>query len=126
MQLIIEHDTRFVSITQSGETADTLAAQREAHRTGAKTVTICNVVGSTTSREADVVLYTRAGPEMGVASTKAFTSQIASLCLLAIGLGSKRGHLVNGEAKVLKSQLSKIPELIEKVLTKNDEIQGLA
>jgi len=126
MQPIIEHDTLFVSITQSGETADTLAAQREAHRRGARTVTICNVVGSTAAREADVVLYTRAGPEIGVASTKALTSQIASLCLLAIGLGSKRGHLVNGETKVLKSQLSKMPELIEKVLTKNDEIQGLA
>src|SRR5512135_1553346 len=126
MQLIIEHDTRFVSITQSGESADTLAAQREAQRKGAKTVNICNVVGSTASREADSVLYTRAGPEIGVASTKAFTSQIASLCLLAIGLGLKRGRLINGEVKVLKSQLSKIPELIEKVLMKNDEIQELA
>ncbi len=126
MQPIIEHDTLFVSITQSGETADTLAAQREAQYRGAKTVTICNVVGSTASREADVVLYTRAGPEIGVASTKTLTSQIASLCLLAIGLGSKRGRLVNGEAKVLNSQLSKIPELIEKVLGKNDEIQGIA
>lgn len=126
MQPIIEHDTLFVSITQSGETADTLAAQREAQCRGAKTVTICNVVGSTAAREADVVLYTRAGPEIGVASTKALTSQIASLCLLAIGLGSKRGRLVNAEVKALKSQLSKIPELIEKTLLSSTKIQELA
>ena len=126
MQPIIEHDTLFISITQSGETADTLAAQKEAKSRGARTLTICNVVGSTAAREADFVLYTRAGPEIGVASTKSFTSQIASLCLLAIGLGLKRGRLTNGELTNLKSQLLKVPELIEKVLKKNEKIKELA
>jgi glucosamine--fructose-6-phosphate aminotransferase (isomerizing) len=126
MKPIIEHDTLFISITQSGETADTLAAQREAKCKGARTLTICNVVGSTASREADLVLYTRAGPEIGVASTKTFTSQMAALCLLAIGLALKRGRLMNGELKVLMSQLLKIPELIEKVLKRNSEMEALA
>jgi glucosamine--fructose-6-phosphate aminotransferase (isomerizing) len=126
MQPIIEHDTIFISITQSGETADTLAAQKEAKSRGAKTLTICNVVGSTAAREADVVLYTRAGPEIGVASTKAFTSQVAALCLLAIGLASNRGLLLNGDLKVLMTQLHAIPELIAKILKKSPEIQKLA
>ena len=126
MQPIIEHDTLCITITQSGETADTLAAQREAKSRGAKILTICNVVGSTASREADVILYTRAGPEIGVASTKAFTSQMAALCLLAIGLGLKRGRLTNGEIKALRSQLFKVPDLIENVLKKNAEIEALA
>ncbi|MBA4373585.1 MAG: glutamine--fructose-6-phosphate transaminase (isomerizing) [Thermodesulfovibrio sp.] len=125
-QPIIEHDTIFISITQSGETADTLAAQKEAKGRGAKTMTICNVVGSTAAREADVVLYTRAGPEIGVASTKAFTSQVAALCLLAISLASNRGLLMNGDLRVLMNQLHAIPELIEKVLKKSTEIQELA
>jgi glucosamine--fructose-6-phosphate aminotransferase (isomerizing) len=126
MEPIIEHDTLFISITQSGETADTLAAQREAKARGARTLTICNVVGSTSSREADLVLYTRAGPEIGVASTKAFTSQMAALCLLATGLGLKGGRLVSKEVKALHAQLMKIPELVEKVLKKNAEIEALA
>ena len=126
MQPIIEHNTIFISITQSGETADTLAAQKEAQKRGAKTLTICNVVGSTSAREADVVLYTRAGPEIGVASTKAFTSQVAALCLLAIGLALNRGLLLNGDLKVLMNQLHAIPELIEKILKKSSEIRELA
>lgn len=126
MQPIIEHDTIFISITQSGETADTLAAQKEAKGRGAKTMTICNVVGSTAAREADVVLYTRAGPEIGVASTKAFTSQVAALCLLAIGLASHRGLLMNGDLKVLMNQLHSIPELLDKILKKSAGIQKLA
>jgi glucosamine--fructose-6-phosphate aminotransferase (isomerizing) len=126
MEPIIEHDTLFISITQSGETADTLAAQREAKMRGAKTLTICNVVGSTSSREADLILYTRAGPEIGVASTKAFTSQMAALCLLATGLGLKGGRLISKEVKALHSQLMKVPELMEKVLKKNAEIEALA
>jgi glucosamine--fructose-6-phosphate aminotransferase (isomerizing) len=126
MEPIIEHDTLFISITQSGETADTLAAQREAKARGAKTLTICNVVGSTSSREADLVLYTRAGPEIGVASTKAFTSQMAALCLLAAGLGLKGGRLISKEVKALHSQLMKVPELMENVLKKNAEIEALA
>jgi len=123
---IIEHGNLFISITQSGETADTLAAQREAKSKNAKTVTICNVVGSTAAREADSVLYTRAGLEIGVASTKSFTAQVAALTLLAIGLSVRRGILSMSETKGLRSQLAKVPELIEKTLLKNDEIRELA
>jgi glucosamine--fructose-6-phosphate aminotransferase (isomerizing) len=123
---IIEHGNLFIAITQSGETADTIAAQREAKSKHAKVLTICNVVGSTSAREADSVLYTRAGPEIGVASTKAFTSQVAALCLLAIGLSIKRGIMSMTETKALRSQLAKIPELIEKTLMKNEEIKELA
>jgi glucosamine--fructose-6-phosphate aminotransferase (isomerizing) len=118
--------TLLVSITQSGETADTLAAQREAKDRGARTLTICNVVGSSAARDADAVLYTRAGPEIGVASTKSFTAQMAALCLLAIGLGIRRGRLFAGEANALKSQLSEMPARIEKILKKEPEIRGLA
>jgi glucosamine--fructose-6-phosphate aminotransferase (isomerizing) len=123
---IVEKGNLFISITQSGETADTLAAQREAKSRNAKTLTICNVVGSTAAREADSVLYTRAGLEMGVASTKAFTSQVAALCLIAIGLCIKRGMMSVLETKGLRSQLAKIPELIDKTLMKTEEIRGLA
>lgn len=126
MQPIIEHDTLFISITQSGETADTLAAQREARQKGAKTLTICNVVGSTAARESDHALFTRAGPEIGVASTKAFTCQLAALSLLATDLGLKRGRLLNGEVKALKAQLMKVPVLIEKVLKRNSEIEDIS
>ncbi len=123
---IIEHDSLFISITQSGETADTLAAQREAKKRGARTLTICNVVGSTSSREADSVLYTRTGPEIGVASTKAFTAQIGALCLLAIALGIRTGRLTPGEANTLRSQLLKIPAFMEKALKMNSGIEELA
>ncbi len=123
---IIEHDTLFISITQSGETADTLAAQREARKRGAWTLTICNVVGSTSSREADSVLYTRAGPEIGVASTKAFTCQIGALCLLAIALGIRMGRLTPGEANTLRSQLLKVPAFMEKTIRTNSAIEELA
>jgi glutamine---fructose-6-phosphate transaminase (isomerizing) len=123
---MIEQGDIFISITQSGETADTLAAQREAKSKGARTITICNVVGSTSAREADAVLYTRAGLEIGVASTKAFTSQVAALCLLAAGLSVRRGILSLNETKGLRSQLAKIPDLIEKTLLKSEEIREIA
>ncbi len=120
---LIEKDSFFVSISQSGETADILAAQREAKRKGAWTMTLCNVVGSSSSREADAVMYTRAGPEIGVASTKTFTAQIGALVLLAITLGLK---LHNVETKSIKSQLLIIPELMERMLRKDAEIRELA
>lgn len=123
---IIEKGTLFISITQSGETADTLAAQREAKRLGAQTITICNVVGSTSAREADAVLYTRAGPEIGVASTKAFTSQLAALSLLGLALGFVKGRLISEEIDTIKRQLSKIPLLIERVLSEDKAIRELA
>jgi glucosamine--fructose-6-phosphate aminotransferase (isomerizing) len=123
---LLDDRTLFISITQSGETADTLAAQREARARGAATLTICNVVGSTSSREADAVLYTHAGPEIGVASTKAFTAQMATLCLLAIAWGTKSGRLPAAEAKTLTSQLAEIPAHLEQSLTKDAEIKDLA
>jgi glucosamine--fructose-6-phosphate aminotransferase (isomerizing) len=123
---IIEKGTLFISITQSGETADTLAAQREAKQRGAATLTICNVVGSTSSREADSVLYTRAGPEIGVASTKAFLAQMTALTLFALALGIRRGKLTLKEATTFKSQLVEIPSMIREVLKKDAEIRDLA
>lgn len=123
---IIENGTIFVSITQSGETADTLAAQREAKERGARTLTISNVVGSTATREADSVLYTRAGPEIGVASTKAFTAQLTAIYLLAIALAIRKGRLTIEDMNNFKSQLIKIPFHIEKALGMDTEIRKLA
>ncbi len=103
-------------ITQSGETADTLAAQREMKALGSKTVAICNVVGAMVAREAHGAIYTHAGPEIGVASTKAFTSQLTALFLLALKLGQLRGKLDAAQSVVLIEELSRIPVKIEEVL----------
>ena len=103
-------------ITQSGETADTLAAQREMKALGSKTVAICNVVGATVAREAHGAIYTHAGPEIGVASTKAFTSQLTALFLLAMKMGQLRGTLDMAESVALIEELSRIPAKIEDVL----------
>jgi glucosamine--fructose-6-phosphate aminotransferase (isomerizing) len=103
-------------ITQSGETADTLAAQREMIALGSKTVAICNVVGAMVAREAHGAIYTHAGPEIGVASTKAFTSQLTALFLLALKLGQLRGKLDKAQSVQLIEELSRIPAKIEEVL----------
>jgi glutamine---fructose-6-phosphate transaminase (isomerizing) len=103
-------------ITQSGETADTLAAQREMIALGSKTVAICNVVDAMVAREAHGSVYTHAGPEIGVASTKAFTAQLTALFLLALKMGQLRGHLDTAESIKLIEELSKIPAKIEEVL----------
>jgi glucosamine--fructose-6-phosphate aminotransferase (isomerizing) len=103
-------------ITQSGETADTLAAQREMISLGSKTVAICNVVGAMVAREAHGAIYTHAGPEIGVASTKAFTSQLTALFLLALKLGQLRGRLDMQRSVQLIEELSRIPVKIEEVL----------
>jgi glucosamine--fructose-6-phosphate aminotransferase (isomerizing) len=103
-------------ITQSGETADTLAAQREMKAMGSKTVAICNVVGAMVAREAHGSIYTHAGPEIGVASTKAFTSQLTALFLLALKLGQLRGKLNTSQSVALIEQLSRVPAKIEEVL----------
>jgi glutamine---fructose-6-phosphate transaminase (isomerizing) len=108
-------------ITQSGETADTLAAQREMKALGSKTVAICNVVGAMVAREAHGAIYTHAGPEIGVASTKAFTSQLTALFLLAMKLGQLRGHLDQAGSVELMQQLSRIPGKIEEVLPASSE-----
>ena len=103
-------------ITQSGETADTLAAQREMKSLGSKTVAICNVVDAMVAREAHGAVYTHAGPEIGVASTKAFTAQLTALFLLALKLGQLRGHLDAAQSVALIEELSRIPVKIEEVL----------
>ncbi len=123
---LVPPGTLFVGVTQSGETADTLAAQREARRRGARTVAICNVVGSTATREADAVVYTHAGPEIGVASTKAFTSQLAALFLLAVRLARGRGTLTNDAARSLLEELIRIPHRMEEALARSGEIAALA
>ncbi|MBF0320179.1 MAG: glutamine--fructose-6-phosphate transaminase (isomerizing) [Nitrospirae bacterium] len=116
---IIGKDDLFISITQSGETADTLAALKEAKKCGARTMAICNVVGSTASRESDYVFYTHSGPEIGVASTKAFVTQLVSLYLLSIALSNK----VFTESI---NTLLRIPTLLESVLIADGEIEKLA
>ena len=103
-------------ITQSGETADTLAAQREMVALGSKTVAICNVVGAMVAREAHGAIYTHAGPEIGVASTKAFTAQLTALFLLALKLGQLRGRLDTERSVQLMAELSRLPNKIEEVL----------
>jgi glucosamine--fructose-6-phosphate aminotransferase (isomerizing) len=103
-------------ITQSGETADTLAAQREMKALGSKTVAICNVVDAMVAREAHGAIYTHAGPEIGVASTKAFTAQLTALFLLALKLGQLRGQLDAAQSVTLIEELSRIPVKIEEVL----------
>jgi glutamine---fructose-6-phosphate transaminase (isomerizing) len=103
-------------ITQSGETADTLAAQREMIALGSKTVAICNVVGAMVAREAHGAIYTHAGPEIGVASTKAFTAQLTALFLLAMKLGQLRGRLDAARSVALMEELSRVPGKIEEVL----------
>ena len=123
---IVEKDHLVLAISQSGETADTLAAQREARRRGAKTLAICNVVGSMVAREAQGVIYTHAGPEIGVASTKAFTAQIAALHLLALHFGVLRGTLSPDESKELIRGLLHVPTHIEQVLAKDAQIEEIA
>ena len=123
---LINADDLMVVITQSGETADTLAAQREAKTLGARTLTICNVVGSTSSREADAVFYTHSGPEIGVASTKAFLTQVMSLYLLAVALGQVRGMQSMEASKGLLQELFMLPGKIEKTLTADNQIREIA
>ncbi len=109
-------------ITQSGETADTLAAQREMIALGSKTVAICNVVGAMIAREAHGAIYTHAGPEIGVASTKAFTAQLTALFLLALKLGQLRGRIDKDRSVQLIEQLSRIPAQIDEVLRSQSSV----
>ena len=118
--------TLAVVITQSGETADTLAALREAATKGAKSVAICNVVGSMATREADGTVYTHAGPEIGVASTKAFTSQLVALNLLALHLGRVRGTVSPGEAQRQIEGLTQLPGLIQHTLQCDSAVADIA
>jgi glucosamine--fructose-6-phosphate aminotransferase (isomerizing) len=118
---IVGKDTLFIAITQSGETADTLAAMREAKKLGARTMAICNVVGSTAAREADGVVYTHAGPEIGVASTKAFTAQLVALFLLTLHAGHVRGMLDSSKVREYLEELVRIPAKAEKLLLDIEE-----
>ena len=123
---IVTPTTLTVVITQSGETADTLAALREARDRGAATIAICNVVGSTATREADFTVYTHAGPEIGVASTKAFTSQLVALHLLALYLAQIRGTLPVEAARRHLEDLNHLPRWLEQTLQCEDAVKSVA
>ncbi|MBM3774057.1 MAG: glutamine--fructose-6-phosphate transaminase (isomerizing) [Acidobacteria bacterium] len=116
---ILSSDVLTILISQSGETADTLAAQREAIQKGSKTLAICNVVGSMITREAAGTIYTHAGPEIGVASTKAFTSQLTALFILAMHLGQVRGTLDESGSRCLVQELLKLPGKLETILSRD-------
>jgi glucosamine--fructose-6-phosphate aminotransferase (isomerizing) len=116
----------FITISQSGETADTLAAAREAKKRGARVVSIVNVVGSTLARESEGVLYTRCGPEIGVASTKAFTAQLTALYLLALHLARVRNVMKAADGKAWLDRLVRLPALVERLLGREAEIVAIA
>jgi len=122
---IIEEGTMVIAISQSGETADTLAAIREAKKKGAIILSICNVVGSSIAREADCGIFLHAGPEIGVASTKAFTSQIVALLLMTISLGQIRDKRVNVKEDTIR-KLKDVPGQIQKILENEDQIVEIA
>jgi glucosamine--fructose-6-phosphate aminotransferase (isomerizing) len=122
---IIFKDDIVIAISQSGETADTLAALREAKRRGATTIGIVNVVGSTIARETDAGVYSHAGPEIGVASTKAFTSQITVLALMTVKLARMR-RMGAGEGARLLQALIELPEKVEQALAQNEQIKAIA
>lgn len=123
---IIDEKTLLIIVSQSGETADTLAGLREGKSKGAKVISICNVMGSSITRESDGIIYTRSGPEIGVASTKAFTCQLTSLYLLTIYLGTRRGTISQETALELMSDLWHIPCQVESILENSEEIKRLA
>src|SRR6266480_4261953 len=122
---IVDERTLVIGISQSGETADTLAALREAKRRGARTLGLVNVVGSTIAREVDGGIYLHAGPEIGVASTKAFTSQIAALAVLTLKMGRLRALSILQGREVVRA-LGRLPELVERVLAKAPEVEHIA
>jgi glucosamine--fructose-6-phosphate aminotransferase (isomerizing) len=121
----VDHDTILFSITQSGETADTLGAQREMKRKGHPTLAICNVVGSTIAQEADGGVYLHAGPEVGVASTKAYTSQLAVLTMLALYFGRLRHLSYDAGRRIIKA-LKEIPDRVSEALETNAEVKRIA
>jgi glucosamine--fructose-6-phosphate aminotransferase (isomerizing) len=123
---IINKGDIVIAISQSGETADTLAAVKLAREKGAKVLGICNVVGSSIPRETDAGVYTHAGPEIGVASTKSFTTQVTVLAMMAFEIGHKRGIISDEKYKELITELVSIPDKIEKALLVNDQALELA
>ena len=123
---IIRPDDVVIAISQSGETADTLAAIKTAKSIGAHVFGVCNVVGSSIPRETDSGAYTHAGPEIGVASTKAFTSQVAVLTMMALHVGHRKGNIPQDRFSRLLAELNNIPELVEKVLGQASRIDAIA
>lgn len=122
----VDKDTLFIAISQSGETLDTLEALREAKRKGARIMSIVNVVGSSVARESDDVFYTWAGPEIAVASTKAYTTQIMCLYLLALYMGLEVGHIDRKTYDDYITELAKVPELLKEILKSESQIHDLA
>lgn len=125
-EILWEPDQLMIVISQSGETADTLAALREARRHGIKVLAVTNVVGSSVAREADRVIYTHAGPEIAVASTKAYTTQLVIMYLLALYLAEKRGIMPEPELLELGRELTGMDKLVEKALGEEEKIKALA
>jgi glucosamine--fructose-6-phosphate aminotransferase (isomerizing) len=123
---VVNDRTLIVLISQSGETADTLAAMREGKARGGKNVAICNVVDSSIAREADGVVYTHAGPEIGVASTKAFVTQLVALYLFTIKLGRTIGTIDKAKGQAMIASLVKVPTLLEKTLELNGQVEVVA
>ncbi|RYZ34220.1 MAG: glutamine--fructose-6-phosphate transaminase (isomerizing), partial [Myxococcaceae bacterium] len=123
---IVEKSHLVIAISQSGETADTLGAFKEAKRLGAHSLAICNVIGSAMTRESDLHILTNAGPEIGVASTKAFTTQLVTLYLLAVKLGRMRGTLSVEGAQEHLTQLAQVPKMIEDVLKCEPQVKRVA
>jgi glucosamine--fructose-6-phosphate aminotransferase (isomerizing) len=119
---LINEKTLTIAITQSGETADTLAAMKEAAERGSPVMTICNVVGSSATRQAQGVIYTQAGPEIGVASTKAFTTQLIALLLLALYLGERRGTITKYYVEKILAALKELPDRLSAVLAQEKEM----
>ena len=123
---IMGSEDMLVLVSQSGETADTIAAMREGKRKGAYTLAICNVLGSTLAREADGVVFTHAGPEIGVASTKAFTTQISVLFLLLLNMGQKLGVMDSDTIRDLIVEIKKLPHKIQTILDNSSAVEELA
>ena len=123
---LVDRETLVVVISQSGETADTLAGLREAKRSGARVLAVTNVVGSSVAREADDVIYTWAGPEIAVASTKAYTTQVLAMYLLALYMGEIRGTISSYEIRRTIQALKRIPAQVQEILEDVEGIKGLA
>ena len=123
---VVDESSLVIVISQSGETADTVAAMREARGRGCKAIAICNVQGSMIQREADGTILTHAGPEIGVASTKAFTAQMIALYIFAMHLGQLRGNLDEVQSRALAQSLAELPAKIEHLLGSSDSLEDLA
>jgi glucosamine--fructose-6-phosphate aminotransferase (isomerizing) len=123
---ILGEDVTVIPVSQSGETADTLAALREAKRQGSRVLAVCNVRDATIARESDDVLYTHAGPEIGVASTKAFTTQVVALYMLAVKLGCATGKLTAEQSRERVADLLRLPRLVERALLLDDDVHAVA